>query len=485
MDWIHLVLAPEPTPVVPAESHGETTFHCDEATITLDTIIEDHASITKHTIKNEMEKLMTLIDETDETVEIEIGEIDKKSNDEVPVGIRKSKKVNKGVLGQKQIKQEKNMFSNSEEKNIKPTKQSRELRIHKVMNFVCDCSGVVSVKAGEEFGIKEQNFSRDFLSKEKHMRGVHEAWIACIFCKRLFENETFLKLHDKDHKNIKCSKCDFKPKDRHDLQNHKWSVHEPKTALCPMCGKVFENIILMRIHKRRCVDPSELSNRNIRIMKVQNFSCECSDAVTLKEGEEFGLKGKYLSRVFLAKEHHMKVKHEGWFGCTICPKSFEYERELLHHNKVHKQVPCQKCEYISKHRVDLRKHNVKVHDPKPSSCSICGNIYKNSVLMFSHKKRCVDSVEKSCELCGGMFKNIEQHMQILHTSDEEKKYQCTECERGFICKSMLVNHTMNVHIKSQPYQCRYGCENRYNDKGNMRAHEKRRHGEVFNYNRNL
>ena len=38
---------------------------------------------------------------------------------------------------------------------------------------------------------------------------------------------------------------------------------------------------------------------------------------------------------------------------------------------------------------------------------------------------------------------------------------------------------MNVHIKSQPVRCRYGCSNTYNDRSNMAAHERRRHGGVY------
>ena len=46
-------------------------------------------------------------------------------------------------------------------------------------------------------------------------------------------------------------------------------------------------------------------------------------------------------------------------------------------------------------------------------------------------------------------------------------------------KSIMENHRMNMHIKAQPHQCRYGCENSYNDVSNRNAHERRRHGEIF------
>ena len=68
-------------------------------------------------------------------------------------------------------------------------------------------------------------------------------------------------------------------------------------------------------------------------------------------------------------------------------------------------------------------------------------------------------------------------MRTAHLPDSEKKFQCKDCEKGFSSKSALRDHAMNMHIKSQPYQCRYGCTNRYNDRANRTAHEKRRHKE--------
>ena len=70
-------------------------------------------------------------------------------------------------------------------------------------------------------------------------------------------------------------------------------------------------------------------------------------------------------------------------------------------------------------------------------------------------------------------------MKVVHAPDNEKQFQCRECGKGFIHANKLEEHAMNVHIKSQLYQCRYGCENRYNDSTNRNVHENRRHGGLF------
>ena len=70
-------------------------------------------------------------------------------------------------------------------------------------------------------------------------------------------------------------------------------------------------------------------------------------------------------------------------------------------------------------------------------------------------------------------------------SDEERKYQCKTCGKGFISLSYLKSHNMNVHLKLRPYECRYGCELRYNDSANRNAHEKKKHGVLFANNKIL
>lgn len=58
--------------------------------------------------------------------------------------------------------------------------------------------------------------------------------------------------------------------------------------------------------------------------------------------------------------------------------------------------------------------------------------------------------------------------------------RCEECGKGFIIKTALRTHMMNVHIKTRPYACQYGCGATYNDVSNRAHHENKKHGAVFN-----
>ena len=67
-------------------------------------------------------------------------------------------------------------------------------------------------------------------------------------------------------------------------------------------------------------------------------------------------------------------------------------------------------------------------------------------------------------------------MRQTHPKEEDKKYVCESCGKGFTQERKMKQHAMNVHIKSRPYKCRFGCAFAYNDSANRNAHENKKHG---------
>ena len=84
-----------------------------------------------------------------------------------------------------------------------------------------------------------------------------------------------------------------------------------------------------------------------------------------------------------------------------------------------------------------------------------------------------------CPECGKLVKDINQHNLISHTPDEEKPFQCPDCDRGFINQDQLKKHRISVHLKTRPYKCRYGCTFAYIDPSNRNAHERKSHGKLY------
>ena len=86
---------------------------------------------------------------------------------------------------------------------------------------------------------------------------------------------------------------------------------------------------------------------------------------------------------------------------------------------------------------------------------------------------------EQCTICGAVVLRLKDHIRSVHTADEDKRFVCNFCGKGFFDKKKLENHKMNVHLKLRPHRCRYGCDIGYNDTSNRNAHEKKKHGGLF------
>ena len=182
---------------------------------------------------------------------------------------------------------------------------------------------------------------------------------------------------------------------------------------------------------------------------------------------------------------HLEEHEGGWEGksrCKICLKSFPTEEIELHQSGCQPGVVCPICGKLLKTQSQLPKHiesthgKLKIEDFKP--CHICGKEFKSVGLLQAHVKR-YHKEKEACPHCGDKVRNLKKHIEAMHTLDKDKKYQCQDCGKGFMEKQKLEMHRMNVHLKLQPYKCRYGCDIAYNDVSNRNQHEKRTHGKLF------
>ena len=183
-------------------------------------------------------------------------------------------------------------------------------------------------------------------------------------------------------------------------------------------------------------------------------------------------------QIFSKRQSHMKLKHLGWFGCSQCNDCFQTEDKLATHSEKHKLiVKCKECVYIGKNKQTLQRHNKRIHELNPVCCTHCGKNMMNKRQLDDHMKHVKEYTV--CKLCNKSLKQIRQHMKNVHMDDFIKSFQCEDCGKGFLYKIHLDRHKINVHIKTEPHKCRYGCDNKYNDLSNRNAHERRRHGHVY------
>merc|ERR1719464_1027782 len=62
------------------------------------------------------------------------------------------------------------------------------------------------------------------------------------------------------------------------------------------------------------------------------------------------------------------------------------------------------------------------------------------------------------------------HMKTKHTPNEDLKFKCDICGKGFISNGKLQNH-VNIHTGAKPYKCKF-CTAAFGDSANHRAHER-------------
>ena len=184
------------------------------------------------------------------------------------------------------------------------------------------------------------------------------------------------------------------------------------------------------------------------------------------------------------KVAHYKIVHLGYEECPKCKKLVKSLGDKFHicepikrqkQNKV-ESVVCEDCgKEIHGGRVTY--HMKKYHEIVECSCDKCGKKFSNTMSLKDHTRECMKT--EQCNLCGAVVRRISYHMKNVHTAEKDKPFVCNICGKGFFQKGKLENHKMNNHLKLRPHRCRYGCDIGYNDTSNRNAHEKKKHGGLF------
>ena len=336
------------------------------------------------------------------------------------------------------------------------------LRRHQVEGFQCECTNMPTTMEL----VSGDNITRDFIVKEKHMRVHHMGWVGCqetwqdvdqelgMECLFICESKKEMEEHSKNHQTEK----------RGEGRGRK----RGEKLVCPDCGKEFPP------RAKNGQSGQVEYDKHLFWHKVEAFSCDCPGVpkLTPRLGQV-----RQRNIDWKVKERHIKVEHMGWHGCIECHISCETPELLAEHVLKHALTfMCDLCGFKADNADKLRWHTKVTHESAMTSCPECGKVLKEAYLRLHIRK--VHSAA-ACEICGVVVKNVKLHMQGQHMADSDKRFHCKECGKGFMCKVTMENHRMNMHIKAQPYQCRYGCENRYNDTSNRSAHERRRHGAVY------
>ena len=332
---------------------------------------------------------------------------------------------------------------------------------------------------------------KTFGERKSHLVSNHkgEKPYKCSICddkfKTLKERKSHLDTNHKGDRPYKCPICESRFSDQHNLKEHISQVHvKNKPFLCDSCPSAFARPSALGLHIREV-------HRKLKPLKCD----QCTQC---------------FSRPFGLKEHFVRV-HEGKkpekkFCCDKCDSKFEWRSGLKNHiklvhvlenksidetninefrkdpeiaamidkaqngkkNVLHKEYVCKLCDI--KVLFGKRAHINKYHSGNNIKCPKCDKTFDTYVLALNHH---INMHERSpCLICGKFFsaKTIGRHIQQAHTANDDKKFKCEHCGKGFIANDKLQDH-INTHTGEKPHVCKV-CGKGFASLGTHKMHER-------------
>ena len=256
-----------------------------------------------------------------------------------------------------------------------------------------------------------------------------------VFCYKCRKNtKEHLGEHLSPH--MQCKHCIYEMRTMEDLSF--WN------RVCEICGKIFDNGVLMIEHKKRhdvIVQTCELCNG----IFSTNFN---------------------LHRHMVEQHNSFQKKyseHENDFACLLCDKYFKYQRNLdAHIHAQHTQVSEYKCNICDKkftassslkrhsseqHRVSDFDKSIYPEEGKVFSCKVCDSVFYRKDHLKAHTLIHTNRNKLTCIQCGKQFtsKSILTRHQQIH-KEKEAMHDCDICHKKFMTKGLLGRHKQGIHM---------------------------------------
>ncbi|CAG9856067.1 unnamed protein product [Phyllotreta striolata] len=265
--------------------------------------------------------------------------------------------------------------------------------------------------------------------------------------------------------------------------------HKTTKILCEHCGKIFTTRKKFLEHKKRCtklppprkIEPYKCTNCSKIFRTNSQLKCHLNVCLGMLP---FECKHHHCDKKFATKtqlKYHVKLKHDKKFVaiCSICNIGFVKLAAYKNHKLTHtseKKHSCNKCEKSYKTLSNLRFH-MKVHDKLlPFNCPICekGFLRKDYLDTHVNKHRNIKNYE--CNVCKKKFgsqKSLDAHSKY---HEESKKVTCNICGKTMI--NGFKDH-LRVHNNLKEFECEH-CDHKFNTKGALNKHVKKKHFEKYN-----
>ena len=190
---------------------------------------------------------------------------------------------------------------------------------------------------------------------------------------------------------------------------------------------------------------------------------------------------KTFTRAAHLRRHEMTHSEIKPFECKTCNKRFTRVDHLNihmanHNTKLHECELCPKgftrSEHLKRHMET--RHTNKQPITKLEFCTICKKGYSTAKYLQIHMR--VHSDKKlTCKFCPTSFESKQELNEHAKTHVNERPFLCSECGLRFVRNDYLVIH-MRRHKGEKPYKCKF-CDKGFPRATDLTVHERYHTGE--------
>ncbi|CAH1785734.1 unnamed protein product, partial [Owenia fusiformis] len=197
---------------------------------------------------------------------------------------------------------------------------------------------------------------------ERPGQTMQDSKTLCNLCNKNFRTNQIFRKHKQTYKHFKCDICTYSFMDEIDLMMHLITLHKIKIQ-CGFCNKEYKSLVGMRNH----------------------------------------------------------LKSSLHFKCTLCPKSFETNKQLTSHSKIHSLKPytCNQCSQLFTCEEDLNIHFNSTH-----KCKQCFEVFTSRQDLKTHVQFSHVGSQNTCRYCPKNFPSKNDLNTHLHHVHDETLFKC-------------------------------------------------------------